>query len=284
MDRGGAGGGFRHLSRPCPWHRAPGRRGRHRLFDGLCHRDRHAARVRHRLWSAVPLAGWPSCRANGGGGHCRHRLRLSGACHMNTLLRALLPTGLLMLTTSAWAHSPIMGIGGVFGGMLHALLIPEHGLSLLALGIALGLERPAASRSGMLIFVAALVAGLAVTAFIAEPALAADVLLAATGVLGLLIAAAWVPPVVAWPLAATAGVAFALDSRPEVTATDDIIRMLIGTGIGAAIALAIVAVGSAFLQGNVSRIVLRVLGSWVAAIAILDLSLRIATRLATGGS
>jgi hypothetical protein len=129
-----------------------------------------------------------------------------------------------------------------------------------------------------------LVAGLAVTAFIAEPALAADVLLAATGILGLLIAAAWVPPVVAWPLAAIAGVAFALDSRPEVTATDEIIRMLIGTGIGAAIALAIVAVGSTFLQGNVSRIVLRVLGSWVAAIAILDLSLRIATRLATGGS
>jgi hypothetical protein len=205
---------------------------------------------------------------------------------MNTVLRALLPivllVGLLVLTTPAWAHSPIMGIGGVFGGMLHALLIPEHGLSLLALGIALGLERPAASRSGMLIFVAALVAGLAVTAFIAEPALAADVLLAATGVLGLLIAAAWVPPVVAWPLAAIAGVAFALDSRPEVTATDEIIRMLIGTGIGAAIALAIVAVGSTFLQGNVSRIVLRVLGSWVAAIAILDLSLRIATRLATG--
>jgi hypothetical protein len=203
---------------------------------------------------------------------------------MNTVLRALLPIGLLVLATPAWAHSPIMGIGGVFGGMLHALLIPEHGLSLLALGIALGLERPAASRSGMLIFVAALVAGLAVTAFIAEPALAADVLLAATGILGLLIAAAWVPPVVAWPLAGIAGVAFALDSRPEVTATDEIIRMLIGTGIGAAIALAIVAVGSTFLQGNVSRIVLRVLGSWVAAIAILDLSLRIATRLATGGS
>jgi len=199
---------------------------------------------------------------------------------MNTLLRALLPIGLLALTTLAWAHSPIMGIGGVFGGMLHALLIPEHGLSLL--GIALGLERPAASRSGMLIFVAALVAGLAVTAFIAEPALAADILLAATGILGLLIAAAWVPPVVAWPLAAIAGVAFALDSRPEVTATDEIIRMLIGTGIGAAIALAIVAVGSTFLRGNAARIVLRVLGSWVAAIAILDLSLRIATRLATG--
>jgi hypothetical protein len=54
------------------------------------------------------------------------------------------------------------------------------------------------------IFATALAVGLVVTAFIAEPALAADVLLAATGILGLLIAVAWVPPVVAWPLAVIA--------------------------------------------------------------------------------
>ena len=38
---------------------------------------------------------------------------------------------MLASTTPAFAHSPIMGIGGVVGGILHALLIPEHGLSLL---------------------------------------------------------------------------------------------------------------------------------------------------------
>jgi HupE / UreJ protein len=201
---------------------------------------------------------------------------------MNTLLRAILLVCLLVLATPALAHSPIMGIGGVFGGMLHALLIPEHGLGLLALGLALGRQETMASRSGLLIFMAALTGGLIVTAFIAEPAFAADILLAAAGILGLLVAAAWVPPVVAWPLAAIAGIAFALDSRPEVTSTEESIRMLIGTGVGGMIALAIVAVGSAFLQGNVTRVVLRVLGSWIAAIAILDLSLRVVTRMATG--
>jgi urease accessory protein len=198
------------------------------------------------------------------------------------LLRAILPICLLVLATPAWAHSPIMGIGGVFGGMLHALLIPEHGMSLLALGVALGLQQPVASRSGVLIFVAALTVGLVVAAFIAEPALAADVLLAATGILGLLIAAAWVPPVIGWLLAAVAGVTFALDSRPEVTSTDEIIRMLIGTGIAAALALALVTGASTVLKGNAARIVMRVLGSWIAAIAILDLALRIVTRMATG--
>jgi len=201
---------------------------------------------------------------------------------MNKLLRATLLVCLLVLATPALAHSPIMGIGGVFGGMLHALLIPEHGIGLVALGLALGRQQTTASRSGLLIFMAALTGGLVVTAFIAEPALAADVLLAAAGILGLLVAAAWVPPAVGWPLAVIAAVAFALDSRPEVTSTEETVRMLIGTGLGAMIALAIVTVGTAFLQGNISRTILRVLGSWIAAIAILDLSLRIATRIATG--
>jgi len=43
------------------------------------------------------------------------------------------------------------------------------------------------------------------------------------------------------------------------------------------------AAGSIFLQGNAARMVLRVLGSWIAAIAIMDLSLRMVTRFTTGG-
>ena len=55
---------------------------------------------------------------------------------------------LLASTTPAFAHSPIMGIGGVLGGVLHALLIPEHGLSLLALGLVLGQQEQSARRTG----------------------------------------------------------------------------------------------------------------------------------------
>jgi hypothetical protein len=52
---------------------------------------------------------------------------------------------LLLLTTPAFAHAPIMGIGGVVGGVLHALLIPEHGASLVALGIVLGRQQAVAA-------------------------------------------------------------------------------------------------------------------------------------------
>jgi HupE/UreJ protein len=90
---------------------------------------------------------------------------------------------LLVGATSALAHSPIMGIGGVLGGILHALLIPEHGLSLLALGLVLGQQEQSARRSGILIYLVAVTCGLVATAFAIGETLAADALLTATGIL-----------------------------------------------------------------------------------------------------
>lgn len=201
---------------------------------------------------------------------------------MNTFYRTVILIGLLVLATPAWAHAPIMGIGGVFGGLLHALLIPEHGMSLVALGLVLGREQQSERRLGVLIFAIALTIGLVVTAFGVGAALAADVLLVATCILALLVAAAWVPPILGWVLAAITGVAFALDSMPEATSAEETIRMLIGSGLGGAIALMILAEGAAFLKGHAQRIVVRVVGSWIAAIAILVVALRIVTRITVG--
>jgi HupE / UreJ protein len=189
---------------------------------------------------------------------------------------------LLASTTPALAHSPIMGIGGVPGGALHALLIPEHGLSLLALGLALGQQKQSARRAGILIYVAALICGLVAAGFAVGESLAADVLLAATGILGLLVVAMWTPAYLVWALAAIAGLTIALDSRPEVASNAEAIRMLLGSGLGAAASLAIVAEVSFLLRSNAQRIVARVVGSWITAIAILVLSLRIVTQMTVG--
>src|SRR5262245_5167575 len=201
---------------------------------------------------------------------------------MNRMQGIAVLVWLLLLTTSASAHSQIMGIGGVVGGVLHALLIPEHGMSLVALGVALGRQEQEPRRYAAMVFIVAMTAGMVAIGLAAESSFAADALLAATAILGLLIAAAWLPPLLVWPLAGVVGVAFALDSPPEVNSTDETIRMLVGSGIGAAMALAVLAEGSSHLRSIGPRIAARVLGSWIAAIAILDLSLRIATRLTTG--
>jgi len=201
------------------------------------------------------------------------------------MIKTLLPLALtisLVLSTPAAAHSPIMGIGGVPGGVLHALLIPEHGLSLLALGLVLGRQQQPVRRTGLLIFLGAMACGLVGAALINEETLAADVLVVAAGLLGLLVAAGWAPPFLGLPLAAVAGLTIALDSRPEGTSTSEAVTMLIGSGLGATVALAIITEGSALVRGRAQFIVARVAGSWIAAISILVLSLRIVTRAALG--
>jgi hypothetical protein len=189
---------------------------------------------------------------------------------------------LLASTTPALAHSPIMGIGGVLGGILHALLIPEHGLSLLALGLALGQQEMSPRRAGILIYAVALTCGLVAAAFAVGETFAADVLLAATGILGLLVVTMWTPTYLVWTLAAIAGLTIALDSRPEVVSNLEVVLMLLGSGFGAAVSLAIVAEVSFLLRSNPQRIVARVVGSWITAIAILVLSLRIVTQITVG--
>jgi hypothetical protein len=201
---------------------------------------------------------------------------------MSKRIGTALVLALLASTTPALAHSPIMGIGGVLGGILHALLIPEHGLSLLALGLALGQQEQSVRRAGILIFVIALTCGLVAAAFSLGETLAADVLLTATGILGLLVVTMWIPTYLVWALAAVAGLTIALDSRPEVASNEEAVRMLLGSGLGAAASLAIVAEVSFLLKSNAQRIVARVMGSWITAIAILVLSLRIVTQMTVG--
>jgi hypothetical protein len=90
------------------------------------------------------------------------------------------------------------------------------------------------------------------------------------------------PPFLALPLAALAGLTLGMDSKPDGVSAAEAIRMLIGSGIGAVLALAIVAEGSVYLRGNISLIAARVAGSWIAAIGIMVLSLRIMTRITVG--
>jgi hypothetical protein len=188
----------------------------------------------------------------------------------------------LAWTGPALAHSPIMGIGGVTGGALHAVLIPEHGLGLLALALVFGQQPWTRRRIGVAIFMAVLICGLVAAAFAIGESLAADVLLTATGLLGLLMAMAWVPSILGLVLAAIAGLTLALDSRPEVASNQELVRMLIGSGLGAVVLVAVISELSFRLRGTAQLMVSRVLGSWIAAIAILELSLRIVTQMTIG--
>ena len=58
--------------------------------------------------------------------------------------------------------------------------------------------------------------------------------------------------------------------------------MLIGSGLAAVVIVAAISSISFHLPGNAQIMVSRVLGSWIAAIAVLVLSLRIVTQMTAG--
>jgi urease accessory protein len=177
----------------------------------------------------------------------------------------------------AVALTPIEGFGGLYGGFLHPVLTPSHGLALLGLGLLIG-QQPAGKRLlPLMLFGLALVAGLIALAFAVGETEAGDILLMAAAISGVLVAAAFpLPLLVSGPLAVVMGAAIGLDSPPDVISYQEALVMLIGTGLGGSIALGLVVGGATRMARDWQRIGVRVLGSWTAASALLAIAVRFA--------
>jgi hydrogenase/urease accessory protein HupE len=172
-------------------------------------------------------------------------------------------------------------MSGLIGGLLHPLTVPAHALALLALGLLVGQQRQGRQLLPVAAFVAGLAGGLTAIALAVGQTAAADVVLIAAALSGILVAVAHpLPAFVCAPLAAVAGMALGLDSPPEAISIVVGTAMLIGTGLGASLAVAIIVFGTSRVvrasQGVGARTGVRVLGSWIAASAILVLTLRFA--------
>jgi urease accessory protein len=177
----------------------------------------------------------------------------------------------------AQAHVVIPGVGGFQGGLLHPLLVPSHGLALIALGLLLGAQ-PLRIR---LWLIAAFVLSMALSfelvslAFATVSAELATLVLAA--ITGLLLASGWKAPVPAAALLSIGlGAAILFDSVPAVPSVRETVITLCGTALSATALIAVAAFLSAALPAFWQRIGIRVAGSWIAASAILVLALRLA--------
>jgi urease accessory protein len=193
---------------------------------------------------------------------------------MNGLLRLALIAA-VCAAEPAYAHVPIEGASGVYGGLLHPYLVPAHAMSLLALGLLIA----RAGRHGMplLIYAAALIGGLRALTFAVGEIGAGELLVGIAGLAGVLLALDWTPPrLLLWVFAAVSGAALALDSPPETPSIEEAHLMLIGTGIGALSALGAVIGGALHLTRPWQRLGVRIAGSWIAASAILVLALTFA--------
>jgi urease accessory protein len=195
-------------------------------------------------------------------------------------LRSMRATGPLLFLAAcdpASAQAPIEGLGGFFSGLMHPVLTPTHGLALLGLGLLIG-QQPAGTRVlPQMLFAAALAAGLIALALAVGETQASLVLLSVGALCGVLVAAALrLPLLLLAPLAAMIGASIGLDSPPEVISLQKAVLMLIGSGLGATIALALVVAVAARMVRDWQQIGVRVLGSWTAASALLGIAVRFA--------
>ena len=164
---------------------------------------------------------------------------------------------------------------GIVAGLAHPVTTPAHVIALMGLGLVAGRNFLPAGAAIIAAFALGLAAGLGAIAWGVGETPASDVLLASATLCGLIAALqVKVPLPLAASLALVSGIALGLDSPPESILLREAVAMLIGTAFGGAAALAMMAFAACVRARWRHGIVLRVAGSWVAAIAILVLALR----------
>lgn len=191
---------------------------------------------------------------------------------MKVVVRLIASSGLILIAGPALAHPPPFGISGFFGGVLHPGFVPAHLMAVLALGILIG-QQSRRRDWAQIAFVVALMAGLGVLTLGVAPAWTGEAVLLAALVSGLLAALARpLPAVVGALLAAIVGITIGLDSPPEVPSVHEANLILIGTALGGTLLVLSIGEVSAHLTHPWQRIGARVLGSWIAASAVLVLA------------
>lgn len=196
-----------------------------------------------------------------------------------TATRLCLAAALALLAAPAFAHGAMPGIGAFYSGALHPFVSPAQLIVLLALGLRFGQSaylRAWPAERALLALVLALVAGLFLHTTAGDPD-TDRILLACAALTGLAVATALaLPAAVDVALGLVVGTAVGLSSGPTGVEGRSYMMMLIGTGLASAGLTAYVTVIVSTIERAWLRIVVRVLGSWLAAAALLVLVLSVA--------
>jgi len=197
--------------------------------------------------------------------HCagRHRIMVRRC--------AAVVCAVAVTSQQASAHMVIEGVGGFYGGFLHPILNPVHMLALGALGLFAGQQR--GPLLPMAVFALGVTIGLFAIALGTGATPSETILSTMTIVLGLLVAFAWMPPtLVSAPLVAAAGLSLGLDSPPQAITIAEGNEMLVGTALGACLALGLVALASSLATPKPAKLGVRISGLLIAAAATLLLA------------
>jgi hypothetical protein len=172
-----------------------------------------------------------------------------------------------------WAVTALLN--GLQSGFLNPFVVPAHLIALLGLGLMIGQQLH--RRATLTAFALGLTAGLIALAVAVGETSAGMVILGCAAAAGLAAATEWpMPGLLGAPLALIVGIVIGLDSPPQAASIQAANAALAGTGVAAFATVGLIAAVTARLRQEWLRIGTRVLGSWIAASAILVLALRLA--------
>jgi urease accessory protein len=200
------------------------------------------------------------------------------------LLTAIL---MAVVSGSAQAHSPIAGVGHFYSGMLHPLLVPAHLIALVAMGLWLAQQRPAGGQA-LAAMVLAVPAGMLLGSITGWQKAELPILAIAALVAVAVGMARTVPELWSAVVGGVLGGLLGADSLPDGLSGRALWMSLGGTWLAVLLGLAWVMAMSELAVRPWMKIGLRVVGSWMAAAAILVLALNAfgprARPAATAGS
>lgn len=190
--------------------------------------------------------------------------------------RAAAAGALLLGNAAAEAHGASAALGGFGGGFIHPLLEPAHLLSVITVALLLGQPGLRRSRDALFALAAGLLLGL-VLAALGRGGDADAALLVLAAIAGVLVAIghSWPPPLLG-AIAAAAGAGIGLGSAPDGGTPVQRTLALAGAFVGACLWIGDGALLVGLLQRPWGRLLVRVVGSWMAAVALLVLALQFA--------
>jgi urease accessory protein len=196
---------------------------------------------------------------------------------MSLGLRLVIAGGSLPLVPgTALAHAPLGGPETFASALLHPLLVPAHLIAVAALALLAGQHDPSSRRTLARAYAGGLVLGFAAMVAAFATQLSGEAVLAGTALAGGAVALARPLP---WPaaaaLASATGFALAMDSPPNVIRVEEANLLLVGTFCGATLLFSIIAAASSGLSRPWQRTGVRILGSWIAAAALMVLAFRL---------
>ena len=191
--------------------------------------------------------------------------------------KAILVICLVSFAGSADAHSMVKGVGDFYAGLLHVLTALEHVLPFIALSLLAGQRgMKAQAEAVLLVFPVALMAGAAAALWLPPLPGLAFFNIASAIVLGALVAAARpTPRAVFYGLVVVFGISHGFANGEAITQTTKAYLFILGVGLSG---LAVLAYGTLMVDFLLKRkagwmqIAVRVAGSWIAAIGVLELA------------